>query len=42
MHIVDTIVNDPAARARLCAQSLDLQFSTLILALDDSFRFSCN
>lgn len=36
-------VNDPAARARLCAQSLDLQFSTLILplALDDSFRFSC-
>lgn len=36
-------VNDPASRASLCAQSLHLQFSTLILplALDDSFRFSC-
>jgi hypothetical protein len=37
-------VNDPAARASMCAQSLDLDFSTLILPmdLDDAFRFSCN
>ena len=36
-------VNDPAARARLCDQSFDLKFSTLILplGLDDNFRFSC-
>ncbi len=39
-----TYVNNPTARASLCAQSLNLQFSTLILplALDDGFRFSCN
>lgn len=36
-------VNDPTTRANLCAQSLNREFSTLImpLALDDSFRFSC-
>jgi len=39
-----TYVNNATARANLCADSLGLQFSTLILplALDDAFRFSCN
>lgn len=37
-------VNDASARADLCSDSLNLQFSTLILplALNDAFRFSCN
>jgi hypothetical protein len=36
-------VNNSITRASLCAESLDLEFSTLImpLDLDDSFRFSC-
>jgi len=35
--------NDPAARSALCADARSRQFHTLVLplALDDSFRFSC-
>jgi hypothetical protein len=38
-----TYVNHAAARANLCTQSLNRQFSTLVLplALDDSIRYSC-
>lgn len=40
----NSYVNDEQARQRLCVDSLNNGFSTLILPLnlDDSFRFSCN
>jgi hypothetical protein len=43
VEYTQTYVNNATARANLCTDSLNLQFSTLILplALDDSFRYSC-
>ena len=40
----ERLVNSEAERAKLCANSLDLNIRTLILPLDldDSFRFSCD
>lgn len=38
-----TYIDDSAARNAMCAESIRLSFSTLVLplALDDSFRYSC-
>ena len=43
VEYTQTYVNNATARANLCTDSLNLQFSTLILplALDDSFRYGC-
>lgn len=40
----DQYVNDATARAALCTDSVNRQFSTLVLPLDldNSFRYSCN
>jgi hypothetical protein len=44
VEYAQTYVNNANARDRLCTQSVDMRFSTLILPLDldDAFRFSCN
>ncbi|TBW49698.1 endo alpha-1,4 polygalactosaminidase [Marinobacter halodurans] len=41
---LDAYANDASQRAALCTDSINRQFSTLVLplALDDSFRYSCN
>ena len=44
IEYTSSYVNDPSARAALCADSAARRFRTLVLpeALDDSFRFSCD
>ena len=40
----DQLVNQPASRDQMCAESIDQDLRTLVLPLDldDSFRFSCD
>ena len=43
VEYLDKYVTDSGERATLCSNSVNMQFSTLVLPLDldDSFRFSC-